>query len=179
MTVQELDSHAVDVVPGVRAVTAPTTEPAMAAVLDRAAGPMGEVLARVDTDVFVDLGRWLPSRPLMSLLGAAELVLVVCRPTLESIEHTRGLVSLGGQVDGAGVPVAVVVVGGARPYGGGEIAAALDRPVLGVLPWDPRGVLALVEHGTGRGWRRSVLASAAGDLAVRLRGVDERAGAGA
>ena len=179
MTGQELDSHAVDVVAGVRAVTAPTTEAAMAAVLDRAAGPMGEVLAHVDTDVFVDLGRWLPARPLMSLLGAADLVLVLCRPTLESIEHTRGLVAPGGQVDGAGVPVAVVVVGGARPYGAGEITAALDRPVLGVLPWDPRGVLALVEHGTGRGWRRSVLAAAARDLDMRLRSVDEKAGAGA
>ena len=38
---------------------------------------------------------------------------------------------------------------------------------------------ALVEHGTGRGWRRSVLAAAARDLDMRLRGVDEKAGAGA
>jgi hypothetical protein len=176
MTAQEIDGHAVDVVEGVRAVTAPTIEAAMAAVLDQASEPIGRVLADVEMDVFADLGRWLPSRPLAGLLAAADLALVVCRPTLESIEHTRGLVAPGSQIDGAGVPVAVVVVGGTRPYGPGEIAAALERPVLGVLPWDPRGVLALVEHGTGRGWHRSVLASAASDLDMRLHGADTRAG---
>jgi hypothetical protein len=39
---------------------------------------------------------------------------------------------------------------------------ALGVPVLGVLPWDPKGVLGLLARGVGdRAWQRSRLAEAA------------------
>jgi hypothetical protein len=63
--------------------------------------------------------------------------------------------------------VAVVVVG-ARPYPGDEIAAALDAPLAGVVAWDPRGVTAMWARGErGRG-RRSWLARSASAVLVGL-----------
>jgi MinD-like ATPase involved in chromosome partitioning or flagellar assembly len=157
----ELRGYAVEVVPGVAAITAPTSWSAMSAVLARCGDRLGSVLALGGGLVFADLGRWLPSAPLGGLLWAADAVLVVCRPTLESIEHARGLVAPGGPVDGAPGAVGVVVVGG--PYGPAEIADALRVPVVGLLPWDPSAVVALVEHGTGRAWQRAALAAAAAE----------------
>jgi MinD-like ATPase involved in chromosome partitioning or flagellar assembly len=169
LTETELRSHAVEVVSGITAVTAPTTEAAMSAVLSRAADRLGPVLAGVEVDVIGDLGRWLPSRSMTGLLAAADLVLVVCRPTLDSIQHARGLVAPGGPVDATAAAAAAVVVGGSHPYGPSEIAVALGLPVVGVVPWDPRGAVALVEHGDGRAWRRSALAAATGELAEGMR----------
>lgn len=169
LTDSELRSHAVEAVSGISAVTAPTTETAMSAVLSRAGDRLGPVLAGVGLDVFADLGRWSGSRPMTGLLATADVALVVCRPTLDSVEHARGLVAPGGPIDGTPAAAATVVVGGSRPYGPSEIAVALGLPVAGVLPWDPRGVVALVEHGTGRAWQRSALASAASELADAVR----------
>ncbi len=169
LTGGELHNHAVEVVDGVSAVTAPTTETAMSAVLSRTADRLGPTLASVDIDVFADLGRWLPSRPTAGVLAAADLALVVCRPTLDSIEHARGLVAPGGPIEGAVAVAAAVVVGGAHPYGPSEIELALGLPVAGVLPWDPRGVVALIERGIGRPWQRSALASATNELAMAVR----------
>lgn len=168
LTDTEMRGYAVEVTEGISAVTAPTTGAAMAAVLARAAGRLGPALGGVEADVFVDSGRWVPSSPAAGVLGAADVVLVVCRPTLDSIEHARGLVAPGGPVDGAPAGAAAVVVGGVRPYGPGDIEVALGVPVAGVLPWDPRGVVALVEHGVGRAWQRSALAAASGELAEAL-----------
>jgi hypothetical protein len=179
LTGGELRSHAVEVVNGITAVTAPTTGAAMTAVLSRAGDRLGSVLAGVDVDVFGDLGRWSPSRSMTGMLAAADLVVVVCRPTLDSIEHTRGLVAPGGPIDATAAAAAAVVVGGSHPYGPSEIAVALGLPVVGVLPWDARGVVALVEHGDGRAWRRSALAAATDDLAEGIRALVVRARADA
>jgi MinD-like ATPase involved in chromosome partitioning or flagellar assembly len=179
LTDTELRSHAVEVTEGISAVTAPTTATAMGAVLARAEGRLGPALGGVKVDVFADLGRWVPSSPAAGVLESADVVLVVCRPTLDSIEHARGLVAPGGPVDGAPGAAGAVVVGGVRPYRPGEIEVALGVPVAGMLPWDPRGVIAVVEHGAGRAWQRSALAAASGELAGGLGRLAGKAAAGA
>jgi MinD-like ATPase involved in chromosome partitioning or flagellar assembly len=157
--------YAVAAVPGVSAVTGPTTETVATAVLSQANSGLTRALARLDVDVFSDLGRWSPLQPTADRLSTGDVVLIVCRPTLESIEHARGLVASTDRVDVAGV----AVVGGIRPYGPDEITAALGLPVVGVLPWDPRAVLALLDRGVDRGWRRSALAAASAGLADGVR----------
>ena len=64
--------------------------------------------------------------------------------------------------------VAAVVVGGNRPYGPDEVSSALGVPVAGVLPWEPRAVLGLLESGVARPWSRSGLAGAATECAAGL-----------
>lgn len=64
--------------------------------------------------------------------------------------------------------VAAVVVGGHRPYAPDEVSSALGVPVAGVLPWEPRAVLALLESGVARPWSRSGLAASATDVAAAL-----------
>jgi hypothetical protein len=92
---------------------------------------------------------------------------IVCRGTAPSVEHTRRLVdAIRGT---ARCPLSVVVVG-ARPYPGDEIAAVLDVPLAGMVAWDPRGVTGMWSRGErGRG-RRSWLARSA---AVALPGLEE------
>jgi MinD-like ATPase involved in chromosome partitioning or flagellar assembly len=159
-------SHAVDIVPGVRAVTAPTTEAAATAALVSAGDRLGPALATLDGLVVMDCGRWSLSHQTAGQVAACSLVAVVCRPALHSVEHARALVD---GLRGVNTAVAVIVVGGSRPYGPDEIGSALRVPVAGVLPWDPEGVVALVDHGVGRVWSRSSLAEAAGQLVDGVR----------
>jgi MinD-like ATPase involved in chromosome partitioning or flagellar assembly len=150
--------HAVEVTGGVRAIVAPTSESAATATIVPMVAGLGATLAMRDTTVVMDCGRWSPAHRASGLVGAAGLVVVVCRPTLDSIEHARGHIDALRRVNRA---VAGLVVGGTQPYGPDEVAAALGVPVVGVLPWDPRGVMALVEDGaSARAWQRSALARA-------------------
>lgn len=145
----------VEVVPRVRAVLAPMTAPAAEAVL-RSSGELAGSLAGALGTVVVDCGRF--SDQASAWVGAASLVLVVCRPTLASIEHTRGLLS----VLGADRRVGLLVVG-EEPYPPGEVAGALRVPLAGVLPWDPRGLRLLATKGA-TGWRRTPLSAACGEV---------------
>jgi MinD-like ATPase involved in chromosome partitioning or flagellar assembly len=168
-----LRRHAVTVVPGVDALLAPTTAASMAAAWRTASEGFTGAFAGLGEPVIVDCGRWLAggSDRRGELLAEADVVVVVCRPTLASVEHARALVvALGTESQ----QLAVVVVGGARPYGPEEIASALRAPVAGVLPWDQRGVIALVEHGVGRSWLRSPLAIAADEVLGTLTGLAVR-----
>jgi hypothetical protein len=174
LTDGQVRSHAVEAVPGVAVVTAPTAGTAASAALATAGDGLGAALAGVDGDVLADLGRWSPTQATASRVAGAELVLVVCRPTLDSVEHARGLVAAAGPAVAA--PVALVLVGGDQPYGPDEVAHAIGVPVLGVLPWEPRALLGLVSHGVrDRRWQRSDLAAASGALAAAVT----RAGTGA
>lgn len=164
--VDQLRGHAVEVVPGVTAVTAPTGEAAASAVLGSAGERLGPALAAVEGTVFLDCGRWSPAQPAAGRVAAASLVVVVCRPTLHSVEHARATIESLRPVNPA---FAVLVVGGVRPYGPDEIGQALQTPVIGSFPWEPTAVAGLVDHGIGdRSWLRSPLATAAGTLLGRV-----------
>jgi MinD-like ATPase involved in chromosome partitioning or flagellar assembly len=150
--------HTVDAAPGIRAVTSPTTLPGSTAALVPLVDRLGPALTTLDATVVLDCGRWAVSHRCARHVAAAAVVLVVCRPTLDSVEHARDLIDSLRPVNRA---VAALVVGGTHPYGPDEVAGALGVPVAGVLPWDPRGVLALVESGVGRAWSRNALGKAA------------------
>lgn len=168
--------RAVEALPGVRVLAAPTTEAASTATLVPMVDRLGPAMASLDATVVMDCGRWSPMHRAAGQVAAAALVGVVCRPTLDSIEHARGLVEAVRRVNRA---VAAVVVGGTQPYGPDDVADALGVPVAGVLPWDPRCVLALVENGMGRSWQRSALGHASATLDAGLAGIATEAWANA
>ena len=94
--------------------------------------------------------------------------MVVVRPTLEEIQHLHAwLPSLNA------LRVQVLVLLSQRgPYPPDEIAAALDIPVIGTLPFDPAGAAVLSGGGRGIPGRSLALLRAARGvadaLAVRL-----------
>jgi MinD-like ATPase involved in chromosome partitioning or flagellar assembly len=175
LTGGQVQSHAVEAVPGVRAVVAPTTGTAASAALTTAGEWMGAALDGVDGTVFADVGRWSPTQTTASRVAGADLVLIVCRPTLDSIEHARDLVAAAAAAVES--PIALVLVGGDQPYGPNEVARALGVPVVGSLPWEPRAVLGLVSGGArDRRWQRSQLAAASADLAAAVSRTTATAG---
>ncbi len=129
-----------------------------AGLLIRSHQPEGSV-------VLADCGRVDPDSPAAPLLRAAHLVLLVARPRLSEVAH------LAARIDALRATVAalglVLVDDGFYPPR--EIAEALEVPVVGVLPKDPRGAAVLSNQvGHRRGVARLPLLRAAGDLAGRL-----------
>lgn len=162
---------AVEVVAGVPAVVAPTTEPAATVALRSASGWLAPSLQAVSGTVVVDVGRLSLSGldPSGGLINAASSLLLVCRPSLASVEHTRGLLAALGKIRRR---VGLVLVGGPGPYPADEIAEALSAPVVGTMSWDPRGVGSLIDRGVTRAWLRTRMAAEASALldAVRVVG---------
>jgi len=97
-------------------------------------------------DVLADCGRLSPATP-MGLLGAADLILLVLRPRLAHVAHTRSRLSaLRSQIaehsDGP-LPELKLLLVGTSPYPAAEVATALDLPVAGVLADDPPAAAVL------------------------------------
>jgi hypothetical protein len=154
--------HATWAAPGVPAVLAPAGAIEASGVI----GSLGDrwlPALREAAVTVVDAGRWEPRSPTARRIAGADVVGVVCRATAPGVEHTRRLVDAMRGV--ARCPLALLVVG-ARPYPGEEIAAVLDVALAGVLAWDPRGVTGMWARGDrGRGRRSWLARSAAGALA--------------
>jgi MinD-like ATPase involved in chromosome partitioning or flagellar assembly len=153
-----IPAHAVEAPPGVPAVLAPPGANEASGVIGSFEDRWLPALRGAAETVVVDAGRWEPRGSTARRIAGADVVGLVCRATAPSVEHARRAMDA---VRGtARCPVAVVVVG-ARPYPGEEVAAALDLPLAGVLAWDPRGVTSMWARGErGRG-RRSWLARSA------------------
>jgi len=130
-----------------------------------AASVIGSVLDRWDPAlaqhgglVFVDAGRWDAGQPTARRVALGDLVAVVCRPSVASVEHTRHMVDRLREV--ARRPVVALVVG-MKPYAPAEVAAQLELPLGSAIAWDPRGTAALWAKGVTRSWGRTWLASSA------------------
>lgn len=148
---------------GLRTVLAPLAGPTAETVIASVGDRWLPALALAAPHVVVDGGRWEPSQRTAHRVVGADLVTVVCRPTVAGVETTRHVVErLRAQ---ARRPVAAVVVGD-QPYPPEQAAAHLDLPLAGTIGWDPRGASALWAEGASRRWLRSLLArSAASTLA--------------
>jgi hypothetical protein len=120
--------------------------------------PLLRRLAAEHAVVVVDAGRWQPESPTGPLLAAADVVLLVARPSLEEIRQAQarahGLRQLAGEVR-------LVLAGERGLWPPGEVAAAVGVapagvPPVGVLPADHRGAGVLAGRLVPRrGWRRS------------------------
>jgi hypothetical protein len=153
-----VEAVAVPVGPGAQGVLAPTAgdraEATLLATGDRLCG----VLPHTEGLVGVDGGRWSRSQVTARRLAGCDVVAVVVAPTVASIEHARWLVRP--LVEMFRVPVVAISVG-EHPYPPSEVAGVLGVRMVGVLPWDRRGVRMLLGASSSRMWSRTALARAA------------------
>jgi hypothetical protein len=143
-----LAGHAVEVVPGVRALVAPTAARAAGRAVETVGGRLGTEIAKATGWVLADAGRWEAHQPAADRLEGADVVGIVCRSTAPSIAHARELVPA---LRSWSARVAVVLVGQA-PYGRADVAQVFDIPVLGPLEWDMRGLSVLWARGVSSRW---------------------------
>lgn len=137
---------------------------AMAALVGAGIGARLAGLAGMD--VLVDVGRVDATSPTVPLLRDLGALVLVARPTLTSVLHTRELV---GSLQGAGVRCSLLVIGD-RPYAPTDVVDAIGPiSLVGVLPDDPVGARAL--SGDARNAKvlgRTRLVRAAGAVATLL-----------
>jgi Flp pilus assembly CpaE family ATPase len=143
---------------GVPTLLAPSAGSVAESVIDSVGGRWVPTLRSAALDVFVDAGRWEPSQRTALRVVGADLLVVVCRPTVAGVEHTRHLLDRLREI--ARRPVAAVVVGD-RPYPPEQVAGFLDVPLAGHIAWDARGATSLWAHGVTRVWLRTQLARSA------------------
>lgn len=110
-------------------------------------------------DVLLDCGRLADRSTPWPLLETADVAAIVLRPTVAGVRLTsRWLPHLQDRLAGDGLygkRLRLLVIGDG-PYPAGEVAEALNVPLLGVLPDDPTAA-ALIAAGGGRGLHRSRL----------------------
>lgn len=151
---------------------------------DQAAGmaglwaPLAGLLDRVpDLDVIADCGRLYTGGPTTDVCRAASAVVLVARPTIDSVAHLRtraaGLASeLRSGLPG-GTPLHVVVVTGPRDTKSTReiqtvlAQAEIPASVVGRIAHDPQGAGMLTGEWVGR-LDRSLLVRSARELATRL-----------
>lgn len=126
---------------------------------------LGPVLASITgTDVIADCGRLDPDSPALEVACAADVIVLVARPTVEGVAHLRA--RLATPVGGA--PVGVVLIG-ERPYSASEVEAAIGVTVIGVLAHDERAAALLNgEPGRAAVLSRSGLMRSARSVASRI-----------
>jgi hypothetical protein len=139
-------------------LTAPSDGAEAAATISATGPAIARVLGSFRGVSVIDAGRWSSEQAAADRLSVCDLIAVVCRPTVASVQHASFLCPR--LADRFGLPATVVLVG-TKPYGAAEIAAAIDTPVAGVMTWDPSGARALHSGGSGRSLRRSRLARSA------------------
>lgn len=148
-------------------VAPPSPFAASTAVTALVAARFGDRLAALcGLDALVDVGRIDAGSPALDLLRWSGSVVIVARPTLSSVLHTRELVA---SLATTGVRCSLAVIGD-RPYTPGEVVDAIGAVhLIGVLPDDPVGARALCGNARSpKVTARTRLVRAASDLAARL-----------
>jgi hypothetical protein len=146
-------------------VAPPSAEQSHAALTTGGDRLAAGLAATDDLDVLVDLGRLTQRSPAFHLARRAVLTSFVCRPQFEAVASLSDRVP---EIAERGCGTGLLLVGD-RPYSAADVEAAVDAPVVAVLPDDPRaaGVIAGAA-GSPRQLHRSLLWRSLGDLASRL-----------
>ncbi|MEZ5230273.1 MAG: hypothetical protein R2710_27495 [Acidimicrobiales bacterium] len=162
---EALWGHAQHLPGGLPVIVGPDNPDRAASVLARSAGMIASRLAeQSDLDVIVDIGRLGTEAPNMDILRAADVILMVARPTVEQLQPgAHRLRSLPVPDD----RLSWVLIGQA-PHSADEVREALGYDVAGVIADDPRGAAALEGGAAGSRLRRSALARSASALAETL-----------
>ncbi|MGH9153139.1 MAG: hypothetical protein ACRD03_12235 [Acidimicrobiales bacterium] len=158
-----LPIHAQPLPSGAQAIVAPTDPHQASTALAAIASRLVPAL-RSNGTAFVDCGRWSPVTAVTELLASCDMVVMVAEPTVAGIEH---VLARRDALRSVARRLAVLLVGD-RPYGPGETEAALDLPLVGPFPVDPRGALD-VYAGPPRPARKSGLCRAARSSLDRLK----------
>lgn len=143
--------------------------PSMAALWEPLARSL-RAMHDLGVDVIVDAGRLGAAHGPMPLLRHADLVALLLRSDLPSINAARGAVGmLGDELARTGLGTQVlhtVLVGPGRPYSPREVTSVLRTPMLGDVAWDPRAAAVLSTGAPpGRGASRAALSRSLNALA--------------
>jgi hypothetical protein len=167
-----LDPHAV----WEHATTSPTGPPVLyglatadQAVANEAAWPaVAGALAALEGDVIIDAGRLLPhfAGGIGPLLSLAEVLLVLCPPTLAGIVHLKA--ALPSLIASSTTRRTLVLPTAQKGFSSEEIAATLKITVAPPIPHDPRGAAALGARTIGSARAKSTLAKWARRTSVEL-----------
>lgn len=162
---QGLRAHAQVLPGGTTVVVAPESSPQVTHVWRAAGTRLGPLLASSDAGhVLVDVGRVGASSPALPFVGAADIVVLVCRPVAEEvIPAAERALAIGREQPRVGI-----VLVGDRPYGPSDIEAQLGVTVFGVVADDPKGALALAGGRAVRSLGRSPLMRTTRALATAL-----------
>jgi hypothetical protein len=142
-------------------------------------GPLGRAFAGLaPVDVLADCGRLGAGSPLLDLMREADMVVLLCRATLEQVAHLRERVTALAKELPGGPPIGIVVLADPRDFRGSvaevdRIVAGSQLPatVLGGFALDPKGAEMLRGRWGGRLDRSLLIRSArevAGNLVGRL-----------
>lgn len=157
--------HAQTLPGGLPVIVGPDNPDRAASVMTRSAGTIGNRLGeQADLDVIVDLGRLGTEAAAMDLLRAADVTLMVARPTVEQLQPAAHLLRSLPVPDDR---LSWVLIGEA-PHSADEVREALGYDVAGIIADDPRGAAALEGGAAGSRLRRSALARTATALAETL-----------
>lgn len=128
---------------GVRAVVGPPSDHEARAALDALGPNLDAAMTSGSVDVLADCGRFAHEELLETVVHAADLTVVVARPTLGGVEHVASRLS---RLQSMTRQMALLLVG-ERPYPAAEVAEALGCEVLRTLADDSRGARSLLTPG--------------------------------
>lgn len=156
---------------GLSILLAPATGGPTRAALEVLGTSLGSTLARLKADVLVDCGRLEHDSPALPLARAADLLVLIARPTVAELPRVAARVA---ELAAEGLELGLILVGEASPlrrdrYPAGEVAEVVRVRVLGTLADDGQGA-GLLSGGPGsaRALERSVLVRSARDVVEAL-----------
>ncbi len=135
-------------VAGVPALLCSPQPQTAAAALSTVAQRMASLLGDLGYDAVCDCGRLQQGHPAAPLIQAADLILIVARPTAVELSRVATAAKeLGGRarvllVTGSPVP-------GSTEYPSAEVAQAVGVPVIGTMPYDPAAASTLWSGSAG------------------------------
>lgn len=100
-------------------------------------------LAATGQDVIVDAGRLGLDGSASPLVRGADVTMLLVGSSLPLLAAASSWANTLKKAAGTGHAVGAVVVGAGRPYGAGEVQAAVGLPVFGSVAWDPRNAAVL------------------------------------
>jgi len=164
-TADHLAAHSQRLPCGARVVVAPPSPDGVRVALSTLSDRLAVGLAALpDIDVLADCGRLDLQSPSAPFVSAADLVMVVVRPTLAGVEHAAARID---QLRNSANHVALLLVG-EHPYPAKEVGAFLACEVVGVLADDPVGAAILPLETAMRRLERSPLLRSARSTADQL-----------
>lgn len=160
-----IDVHGQTLANGVLALFAPTSPERAGKAAVTLAEPLSSVLRARAGMTLVDLGRWDGDVRLSPAITAADLVLVMLRPSLAGTEHVRTRLDAITAIN----PRTRVVCVGDDPYSPSEVAAALGVDPQPGVAFDARAAQLVVGGVPLDRWlRRTSMMRSAGALLDHL-----------
>jgi MinD-like ATPase involved in chromosome partitioning or flagellar assembly len=160
----DVSPHTQPVGNGVRAIVTPPSGEQTRTALAVAGERLWHALDTLADDVLVDCGRLTAASPVIGVARRAAVTLAMARPRLDDVALLRERVPA---LRREGVEPHVLLASGG-PYASDEVAAAVQAPVIAVLPVDRRTAIALNQPSGRRLSSRSPLMRTARQLASTL-----------